>query len=744
MHILLIVVFLLPNDATFVASFFYFNNFMSLDFNQDRSQFIRILFVAIPAVIVLRLLFLQVFGVGGYKQAALSQAVYRKIIHPARGIIYDRNNEIILNNSIVYDLVIEPKKMGKDFDSTYLCKLLGTTIEDFRVQLKKVIVKNGWEKSSTLYKNLSTVTIARLLENLSEFKGIDLIEHAERKFQYNCGGIFAGYINEISESQLQNEKYQNYQKGDYLGITGLEAEYEDELRGVPGVQYLLRDVKQRIQGSYKDGELDTNSVAGKPLSLYVDIKLQQLTEKLMQGKLGAAVAIDPKTGGILTMVSAPTFDPSLLTGSDRGKNFYKLFTDATKPLFNRSIRGAYPPGSTFKPLTALVGLDEGVITPSYGYGCGGGYYACGRRIGCTHSGGGHAATLRLAIANSCNAYFCHVFRLSVDNPKYGNTHAGLQAWSHYMNEFGLGKPTGIDIPSELGGLIPDSAYFNKVYNGHWNSCNMSILGMGQGEVLLTPLQMANAMCIVANKGYYYTPHFVKSIAGDSTKNVKLQKYMQKHTIGKISDSAYEAVISGMQAVVDIGTAKIAKIPGINICAKTGTAQNERIVLGKKVKLQNHSMFVAFAPRENPTICVAVCVENGGYGATWAGAITSLMIEQYLTDTISPKRKAMVSKMENAKLIPSITYIIDSLEKIKAKENDIIKKYGIDSLNRWRIKEEQRKHTEDSIREAKEAILERQQIILQDSIHKATKKKEEEQQRKDTMINKDIINPKKKH
>jgi penicillin-binding protein 2 len=325
-----------------------------------------------------------------------------------------------------------------------------------------------------------------------------------------------------------------------------------------------------------------------------------------------------------------------------------------------------------------VALDEGVITPSFGYGCGGGYYACGRRIGCTHSGGGHAANLSLAIANSCNAYFCHIFRLAIDAPKHGNTHIGLERWHHYMDEFGLGHPVGIDIPSESGGNIPDTNYFNRIYNKSWNSCNMSIIGMGQGEVLLTPLQMANAMCIIANKGYYYIPHFVKSIDGDST-HTKLQKYLQKHVVAKIADSAYNAVGLGMMAVVTQGTGRIAQIPGIEVCAKTGTAQNERIIAGKRVKLQNHSMFVAYAPRVNPKIAVAVCIENAGYGATWAGPIASLMIEQYLKDTIAAGRMALKKKMEDARIIPNYTYIIDSLEKQAAKDREMMKKLSKDSL-----------------------------------------------------------------
>jgi penicillin-binding protein 2 len=642
------------------------------DFMQNRSIFIRMLFIAVPLIIIIRLLFLQVFDSGGYKMAAEGQAIYKKKIYPPRGIIYDRNGKILMNNTIVYDLLVEPKKIRADFDTLGLCKLLNVPTEDFAKAFKKMLTKYGWgAKNLTLFKNLSPSAVARLQENVFEFNGVELREHSERNFNFECGGNIMGYINEINETQLKKEAYVSYDKGDYIGITGIEATYEDVLRGDAGHQYLLRDVRQRIQGPYKEGTLDSLAKPGATLELFVDAKLQKLTETMLANKLGSAVAIDPKTGGILAFASGPTFDPNLLTGPNKGKNISKMFVDATLPLFNRAIKAEYPPGSTFKPLTALVALDEGVITASYGYPCGGAYYGCGRKIGCTHRGNGHARNLGFAIANSCNSYFCHIFRLAIDDKKHANTHVGLQRWHNYMNAFGLGRPIGIDIPSENGGNIPDSNYFNKTYHGNWSSCNMSIIGMGQGEVTMTPLQMANSMCIIANKGFYYIPHFVKSISKDSV-HPKLSPYLKKNIVAKIADSSFGWVAAGMEAVVTSGTGKIARIPGLAICGKTGTAQNQRLINGKLIKLQNHSMFVAYAPMDTPKIAVAVAVENSGYGATWAGPIASLMIEQYLFDTISPKRKGLLNKMQNAKIIPKYIYILDSLDKQNARERDSIK------------------------------------------------------------------------
>lgn len=627
---------------------------------------IMVLFVGI--VIIIRLLFLQVIGAGGYKEASKNQAVKRKIVVPARGLLLDRKQRIILNNDMFYNLTFQPRKLKKqaDFDTARLCQLLDVPVAEFDSLASAKIMLNGWDRDITLYKNLSPEAVARLQEAMNDFVGIDLVESAQRTYPYNAGASFVGYINEVTKEMLEKEKFADYRQGDMIGITGLEKTYENVLRGSPGVQYLLQDVRQRIIGPYKNGTLDSMAVPGKDLQLYLDIELQQLAEKMMANKLGSAIAIEPETGGILAFVSSPTYDPNLQTGSDKSKNLQAILRDPRKLSFNRAVSAKYPPGSTFKPLTALVGLDMGVITSQYGYPCNGGYYKCGKRIGCTHSGHGHASNITNAIANSCNAYFCHVFRLSVDSPANKNVREGVKRWGRYMSDFGLGHPIGIDFPVERGGNIPNVEYFDRVYNKNWNSCNMAILGMGQGELELTPLQMANSMCILANKGYYRIPHFVKSIADDSTHEM-LQPFLEKKVVANISKESFEAVIEGMHAVVEFGTARIAKINGIEVCGKTGTVENYTLLNGKRIKLKNHSVFVAFAPKDKPKIAVAVIVENSGYGATWAGPIASLMMEQYLNDSISDKRKYLVDRMSDAKLIPSIVYIKDSIERRAARE-----------------------------------------------------------------------------
>ena len=594
-----------------------------------------------------------------------------------------------------YDIQLQPRKLKrtKDFDTVRFCRLLNITRTSFDTLTWNKIKVNGWDRRVTLFKNLSPESVARLQEGMNDFVGVELVEKAQRTYPYKVGASFMGYINEVTRDMLEKEKYANYRRGDMVGITGMEKSYEEELRGIPGVQFLLQDVKQRVVGSYKEGAYDSASVAGKNLHLYLDVELQKLTEEMMAHKLGSAVAIDPKTGGILAFVSSPTYDPNMLTGNEKSENFRKILRDATKLTYNRAVQASYPPGSTFKPITALVGLDMGVISANFGYGCRGGYYACGKRIGCTHSGGGHASNLSKAIANSCNAYFCHIFRLSVDSPANGNVRLGVKRWGKYMNDFGLGHPIGIDLPIERGGNIPTVPYFDRMYNKNWNSCNMSILGMGQGELLLTPLQLANSMCIIANRGYYKIPHFVKSIGKDST-HEKLKPFLEKKVVARIAPTDFEAVISGMQGVIEYGTARGAKIRGIEVCGKTGTVENYTKLNGKRIKLKNHSVFVAFAPKDNPKIAVAVIVENSGYGAQWAGPIASLMMERYLTDTISGGRKYLVDRMKNAKLIPKITYIKDSIEKKEARERWQREMQRRDSVKR-------RKRYLDSIKNSRE-------------------------------------------
>ena len=372
----------------------------------------------------------------------------------------------------------------------------------------------------------------------------------------------------------------------------------------------------------------------------------------MTGKVGGLVAIEPKTGGIIAMVSGPNFNPNELTGPNKQKNYGRLALDAAAPLLNRAIKGTYPAGSTYKPIEALIGLDEGVINASSGISCLGAYYGCNRPVKCTEKWAGHAKDLRTSIAHSCNSFFSNAYRLIVDNPQYHNVRLGYSKWNEYMNKFGYGKRLGIDLPSEDRGNIPDTSVYNKVYNNSWNSCTNVTLGIGQDMMLVTPLQIANGISIVANKGYYYTPHFVKSIDGETAGDSILQPYKQKHEVlSHISDANYEIVISGMQDVVDIGTGRIARIPGINICAKTGTAENYRRIDGKRIKLKDNSLFVCFAPRENPKIVIAVVVENAGFGSTWAAPIASLIMEKYLNDTLRSERIKEMERISSTNLMP---------------------------------------------------------------------------------------------
>ena len=454
--------------------------------------------------------------------------------------------------------------------------------------------------------------------------------------------------------------------------------------GQRGVQFLIKDNKNRLKGQYENGEFDTAEIAGRSLHTYIDVELQQLAEKLMTNKVGAVIAIEPKTGGIIAMTSGPNYNPNSLTGSEFKRNYSKLVLNVAGPLLNRAIKGQYAPGSTFKPIGALVALDEGVITPSFGYGCSGRYYACGiGKPACTHANQGHAADLRLAIANSCNSYFTHIYRMVADNPKYGNVKDGYARWREYMNEFGLGIRLGIDLPSEDKGNIPDTSVYNKDYRNVWNSCTNLTLGIGQDKMTSTPLQLANAMCLIANKGYYYTPHFVKNIDGETKEDTILNRFRQRHNVlTDISDEAFEAVMSGMQDVVERGTATGARIPGINICAKTGTAQNFIIMDGRKLELNENAMFVCFAPRENPKIALAVVVENAGYGSTSAAPIASLLIEKFLNDTLRPESIKRIDELSNKNLMPShlprLQYKADSARGFRwyqiTNDSNYIKKY----------------------------------------------------------------------
>ncbi len=618
-------------------------------FNQSRSFIIRLIFGVVFLIIILQLFNLQILS-GKYRQLAINNAQFAKVKYPDRGIIFDRNGKAILNNTIMFDLVVTPNE-AKKVDTQALCDLLEIDTAEFRKRMLDARAKNGPFRPSIFEDLLPPALHARLDENIWRFPGFALVERPVRIYPFNAAAQIMGYIGE-ADSGIIKRSNNFYRMGDYVGRSGLEASYESVLMGQRGVQYMIKDNKNRLVGSFENGAYDTPAIAGKNLRTYIDIELQQLAEKLLNNKVGAVVAIEPKTGGILAMASGPTYNPNDLTGPDKQKNFSRMSLDVSAPLFNRAIKGQYPPGSTYKPLGALIALDEGLINQHSGIGCAGAYLVCSRPVRCTEKFAGHAANLRLAIAWSCNSFFSDILRKTIDNPQYHNPRIGLTKWKEYLTAFGLGHRLGVDLPSEDGGNIPDTTQYDKEYRGSWNSCTMVTLGIGQDKMTATPLQIANSICIVANKGYYYLPHFVKSFDGETASDTLLKKYRQKHEVlTHISDDDYETVISGMQDVVDIGTAKAMKIPGIEMCAKTGTAENKMVLDGKVIQLKDNSMFVCFAPRENPKIAVAVVIQNGGFGAASAGPIASLIIEKYLNDTLRAERVAKVEEIYNTNLMP---------------------------------------------------------------------------------------------
>ncbi len=647
----------------------------------SRRYILQIIFLGVAVVILIRLFFLQNFE-SKYKIMANDIAIYKKVVYPPRGVVYDRKGKVMLSNSTVYDLMVVPRNI-KQMDTPAFCNAMGIDLPTFLKTMKLISVRNIDVRQSIFMEQLSPEQTARFWENAYLFPGFEMVERNLREYKNESAGLLLGYIAEVSPEMLKHPRYASYRQGDYAGRSGLELQYEEVLRGQRGVHFLERDKFNRPRDPYRGGSLDTQEVSGKSLELYLDAELQMYAEKLMKNKIGSVVALDPKTGGVLAMVSSPGYDPNLLRGKERAKNYATLYRDPTRPLFNRATQAAYPPGSTIKPMTGLVALNVGAITPNFGLACYGSYNYCGHPIKCEHKDGGHAANFRLALAHSCNSYFCHVFRLTIDYKSFASVKEGLQKWHDYYYSFGFGHPVGIDIPFEKGGALPDTNQYNRMYRFNWNSCTVVFVGMGQGEILLTPLQMANAMCIIANKGYYYTPHVVKSIGGN-TNDPMLKKYLQKQNVLDIPDSTFEIVQRAMQDVVESGTAIGAKIDSVNICAKTGTAENKAIVNGEVIKMANHSMFVAFAPRENPKIAIAVAIENAGFGATWAAPIASLLMEKYLKDSVSSKRKTVEDKMVNAKLINKYVYSIDSMYRARDQrvyQAKMERKHLRDSINR---------------------------------------------------------------
>jgi penicillin-binding protein 2 len=618
-------------------------------FNQSRKNVVMLVFIAMFIIIIAQLAHLQLFT-SGLSELAYAQGTFRKVIYPERGIVFDRHKKAILQNTTTYDLMLTPNKL-KGIDTNGICKILGIDTAQFNKKVVEVIIKNGRTRPSTFEALLSEDKMAMLSESMYMYApAFFLQERSMRTYPFDAAANVLGYTAEIDTNFLKRHKDEGYAAGDYAGLTGIERSYEKVLMGQRGIEYWKRDNKNRPTEKLENGKYDTVPIAGQNLHTALDIKLQELGEKLMLNKLGSIVAIDPKTGGILAMVSAPTYQPKYLTGADRKKHFSELYLNPALPLLNRTVSATYSPGSTFKTLQALVGLHEGVIDANFTMSCGGAFYGCGggKPMKCLDYG---TFNLRRAISVSDNTYFATVMQKVINNPKYPNVDSSLWAWSRYMNAFGLGRKLGVDVPSEKRGMIPTPAYFNdpKVHGvGKWNYCSFRSCSIGQGEVTATPIQVANEMAYIANKGWYITPHVVDSIDGGDKYDV-LKQYKVKQRPIDIPDSIFDVVQDGMQGVIESGTGANARVKGITICGKTGTVEN--YYRGKKQ--ENHSFFCAFAPRENPKIAIMCVVENSGrFGGTYAAPIVGLMIEKYLKDSITDKgRLAKIESLSKLSLIP---------------------------------------------------------------------------------------------
>lgn len=583
--------------------------------NEGRKEIIQIAFIAVAVIFLVKLFFIQVID-REYGELAKSNAILKEIDPPVRGLIRDRNGKLLVFNTPEFDLEIVRKEV-KELDSARFCEVFDMTIEQLRKQFKELRAKREYSpvKPTVFIKQLSNHDFAKIQDRIDEFKGFYIKPRSTRAYTTKAMANQLGYVSEISKEQLARDKENIYRQGDEIGQSGLEAYYEKYLRGKGGVRYLLRNVNGVVKGPFDDGRADTLSIPGQDLISTVDIDLQEYGEYLMNGKSGSVIAIEPATGEILAMVSGPSYDPTMLTGRNYSENFKLISSDTNKPLFNRPLMAQYRPGSIFKIAQAMVALQEGVISPET-------RVPCDRSIIGCH--GPHSnEDLRGAITHSCNPYFYQALRRMVnqgksDNP-FDDTRIGMLEWSKHISSFGFGKPLGIDLPNEKGGLVPSVGYYDRAYGGRpWKFSNIYSISIGEGENLVVPLQMANFAATIANKGYYITPHLIKSI-GDTGK--PLPQYLEKHYT-TIDPKNFEIAADAMERVVESGTGQYrAKLKDVIVCGKTGTVQNE--------PRPDHSVFIAFAPKENPKIAVSVYVEYSGQGARAAASIASLIIEKYL-------------------------------------------------------------------------------------------------------------------
>ncbi len=657
-----------------------------------RKALLPALVIITASLLLVRLFYLQIIE-DSFKLKSENNAIKIKYDYPERGYVYDRYGKLLIANQPSYDIMVVPKDV-KEMDTVEFCSLLDITKEFLITKMKKARVYSPMLPSVFL-PQLNKLEYAAFQEKIRKFTGFYIQKRSLRDYQVAYGANVFGFITQVNENIVKKNPY--YVGGDLIGKQGVEESYETFLRGQKGVKYVLKDKFNREIGSYKEGKYDTISKQGDDLTLTIDGELQKYGEELMVNKWGGIVAIEPKTGEILALVSAPDFNPALLVGRKRSKNYTLLHNDSiAKPLYDRGLLAEYPPGSPFKILTALVALQEGVIDENTTFFCNHGFsFARGRFMKCHCHGGG--MQLHNGIYESCNTYFGNVYIKTIN--KYNNHSYAVDVWSKHLKSFGLGAFMGYDLPIGKKGKIPTSKTYNKIYSGwNWDGKTIVSNAIGQGEVLTTPIQLANLMATVANRGYYYTPHIVKKIKGE----ILDKKFRTKH-VTTINRKYFEPVINGMFDVYNKGTAFGLGVEGIDICGKTGTAENYLKVNGKRVKLQDHSIFVAFAPKENPKIAIAVFVENGYWGKRWAGPITSLMIEKYLRRKITKVdfEKRMLEgslKDQYSKLYPSRhqdsvallnSQIKDSMskmnEKVSIKDKKEKKQTKLDSVKKDRRK-----------------------------------------------------------
>ncbi len=620
---------------------------------------VQTIFIVISVILLMRLFYIQVID-KTYFLSANNNVLRKEIIYPARGVILDRKGEILVQNEPVYDLIVIPNEV-KPFDTIGFCKLIGIDKKGFKKRFKKA-KDFSILKASIFEKQLSAETYASFQEKLFEYPGFYVQNRTVRNYPDSIASQFLGYVGEVTDKEIEKSK-NFYRQGDYIGRSGVERSYEDLLRGQRGIQNLMVDAFNRPKGHFADGKYDTLAVAGDKLISSLDKGIQKLGEQLMRNKIGSIVAIEPSTGEILAFVSSPSYDPNLMVGRERGNNYMKLLQDPNKPMFIRPIQAEYPPGSIFKVINALVSQQFGQVNPKTTYSCGGGYHYGNKIMRCTHVHG--SVDLTRSIAVSCNTYYGQVYNLMINRAGIRPVDA-YKRWQAAVSKFNIGSKLDIDLPNERKGLLPSADFYTKRWGGDsWGSSFNISLSIGQGELGITPLQMANVMAIVANRGFYYKPHLIKSIG---EKKIIKPEFTKKNSVG-IDEQYFDVVIEGMSRVVNQpgGTAYASKISNIEMCGKTGTAQNPH---GK-----DHAVFVAFAPRKNPKIAIAVVVENSGYGGTWSAPIASLLTEKYLTGKIT--RPAVVDRLVKANLLPVVVKV---KPQAKMPQKDSVPKKAIQSNN----------------------------------------------------------------